>query len=76
MKWGEIVKKQKAIMRAAEELLSAAIYTVTIYDSLNCGKLGRLFNYISGSSVTVVWDGYGEDMGLAVQEGHKCIIKR
>lgn len=50
-------KKHKQVMNAAQELLCKADTThITIYDSLNCGKLARLIAYInSGSAAVLVW---------------------
>jgi hypothetical protein len=48
-------KKYAVAMRQAEELLSGSdIYAFTIYDSLNCGKLARLINYITNGSACLL----------------------
>ncbi|MDF2570291.1 MAG: hypothetical protein K0R55_1895 [Sporomusa sp.] len=47
---GFIRKKHMQAMSAAQELLSRVdTYDMTIYDSLNCGKLSRLIDYIKNS---------------------------
>jgi hypothetical protein len=54
-KTGITWKKHNQVMNAAQELLYKADNThTTIYDSLNCGKLARLFAYINSGSVAVL----------------------
>jgi hypothetical protein len=56
-KGGFIQKKHSRAMCVAQELLcKAATSCTTIYDSLNCGKLGRLITYLKGgNAVTLLW---------------------
>ncbi|MDF2569744.1 MAG: hypothetical protein K0R55_1348 [Sporomusa sp.] len=55
-------KKHMQALSAARELISRAdTYDITIYDSLNCGKMARLIDYIkNGSAFILLWVSYNQ----------------